>query len=115
MLFAADGEHTINQSHIIVAIISTLGGSIVPLLFKFLLDWRRASHQESINERREMFEEAKKLRQDLMEEIVSLRERIYKLQESNLKYATENAELRSTLRDLREDLKKGSDGCSAKS
>jgi len=90
-------------THALIGSLGGLLGAALPIIFKFVLDSKKATSQISIEERKALFNEAQKIRSDLMQEIITLRERVVTLQENNLKYAIENAELRVEVRELKEE------------
>lgn len=86
--------------------------AVIPVIGKFIIDLK--TNKSSINQQelktqstvtqeefRKIMDEARELRNELKEEILKLKSDIQKYQEINLRYAIENAEFRTTLRDLR--------------
>lgn len=86
--------------------------AVIPVIGKFIIDLK--TNKSSINQQelktqstvtqeefRKIMDEARELRNELKEEILKLKSDVQKYQEINLRYAIENAEFRTTLRDLR--------------
>lgn len=86
--------------------------AVIPVIGKFIIDLR--ANKSSINQQelktqstvtqeefRKIMDEARELRNELKEEILKLKGELQKYQEINLRYAIENAEFRTALRDLR--------------
>ncbi len=91
-------------------------GSILGIAMKFILEFiaakskgkkedndQRFSQIES--ERKELIAAQTSIRQDLMNQILELRSQVIKFQEANMKYISDNAQLRALVGSLEEDNK----------
>ena len=92
-------EHTT-----LVAAISAMLGAALPILTKFAIDFFTVKRRAQLDERADVWNEATKLRQDLMGQILDLRSIIVKLQEDNLKYVVENTQLKGQLAALQREI-----------
>lgn len=91
-----------DMSHWLVGLLGVILGSI-PLIVRAVLVYRAGSTAIDLTERRELFAESSKIRADLMTEITALRKSLHELSDKNLKYAVENAELKTLLQQLRNE------------
>lgn len=83
-----------------VAIVSLFIGSGFGLALKFILDSFKLSATQLAKERDLIYEESRKLRNDLTAEINTLRAEILRLQAENQEYAVSNSSLTARIIDL---------------
>lgn len=88
----------------LTAAISAVAGTALTALGSFLLNRKKLTADLNETMRQRIFDETEKFRATLQSEIVTLRERMVKLEEDKLRYAIENAELRTRIKDLESDL-----------
>lgn len=78
-------------------------GAAVPVAFKFLLDFFQVGNKAKQDERKDVWDEAQKLRQELVEQLQTIRLEMVSVRESNLALAVENASLRANIADVRQE------------
>ncbi len=92
------------DSLVLVSAVSGAVGAALPIITKFAIDFFGLAKKTSLDERHDVWNEATKLRQDLQQQLLDVRGTIVKLQEDNLRYIVENAELKLKVKGLESDL-----------